>query len=156
RILHLKFEIRNRRLDSEHSRSVQSQISDFEFKVQDSSNFKFLFAGVLDASSMLTPAPRRGMPITINRSHLIGRAKRAQVRLSAVDANFLAVGQYGPLHPHDLLTVGKLIADARDRIAGFDRVLRPAIRLHPIDGGPTDQPLLGPAIGGPNLYGNHR
>jgi hypothetical protein len=35
RILHLKFEIRNRRLDR-----VQFPLSDFEFQMQDSSNFK--------------------------------------------------------------------------------------------------------------------
>jgi len=43
RILHLKFEIRNRRLDGkEHGPDVQFAISDFEFEVQDSSNFKSL------------------------------------------------------------------------------------------------------------------
>jgi hypothetical protein len=43
RILHLKFEIRNRRLDGRSTDRVQFQISDFEFQMQDSSNFKFLF-----------------------------------------------------------------------------------------------------------------
>ena len=39
RILHLKFEIRNRRLDR-----VQFPISDFEFQMQDSSSFKIFVA----------------------------------------------------------------------------------------------------------------
>ena len=42
RFLHLKFEIRNRKLDARAVPDpVQSPISDFEFKVQESSNFKF-------------------------------------------------------------------------------------------------------------------
>jgi hypothetical protein len=39
RILHLKLEIRNLKLDDP---SVQSEISDFEFEMQDSSDFEFV------------------------------------------------------------------------------------------------------------------
>src|SRR5439155_2574613 len=76
--------------------------------------------------------------------------------LAAVEAHLLAVGQHGSFEPDDLLAVGKLIADARDHVAGLDRRLGPAVRFHPIDGGPTDQPLFGPAVIGPDLEGNHR
>jgi hypothetical protein len=41
RILHLKFETRNLRLDSRADCPVQFEISSFEFEMQDSSNFKF-------------------------------------------------------------------------------------------------------------------
>jgi hypothetical protein len=40
RILHLKFEIPSLKLDGAALWPVQSAISDFEFEVQDSSNFK--------------------------------------------------------------------------------------------------------------------
>jgi hypothetical protein len=42
RILHLKFEIRNRRLDRPSTLTVQFQTSDFEFQMQDSSNFQIV------------------------------------------------------------------------------------------------------------------
>jgi hypothetical protein len=41
-ILHLKSEIRDRKLDGLRCRSVQSHISDFGFEMQDLSNFKIL------------------------------------------------------------------------------------------------------------------
>jgi hypothetical protein len=40
RILHLKSEIRNRRLDCGSSQLVQFEVSDFGFEVQDSFNFE--------------------------------------------------------------------------------------------------------------------
>src|SRR5256885_9794747 len=75
--------------------------------------------------------------------------------LAAVEAQFLAVGQYDALEPDDLLAVGELIAGARDHVAALDRRLGPAVRLHPVDGGPTDQPLLHLAVISPNLDGDH-
>src|SRR5438477_12449030 len=71
--------------------------------------------------------------------------------LAAVEAQFLAVGQYGALEPHDLLAVGELIADARDHVARLHRRLGPAVGLHAVDGGPTDHPFLLPALIGRNL-----
>src|SRR6266550_1924454 len=76
--------------------------------------------------------------------------------LLAVEAQFLAVGQYGTLEPDDLLAIGELIADARDHVAGLHCRLGPAVGLHPVDGGATDQPFLLPAVTGLNLKGHHR
>jgi hypothetical protein len=85
-----------------------------------------------------------------------GRSHEQDADLAAVDADFLAVGQHRPLEPDDLLAVGKLITDARDHVARLDRRLGPAVRLHPIGGGPTNQPFLDAAVISPNLEGNHR
>jgi hypothetical protein len=55
RILHLKFEIRNRRLDCRSTGpSVQFPISDFEFEMQDSSNFSNLFLQALVPGDVVT------------------------------------------------------------------------------------------------------
>src|SRR5438094_226356 len=75
---------------------------------------------------------------------------------AGVEAHFLAVGQYGAFEPDDLLAVGELIADARDHVAGLHRRLGPAVGLHPVDGGATDQPFLLQAVTGLNLQGYHR
>jgi hypothetical protein len=50
RILHLKSEIRNIKLDS-----VQFKISDFGFEVQDSSNFTIFLAFSIGSGTILAP-----------------------------------------------------------------------------------------------------
>jgi hypothetical protein len=53
RFLHLKSEIRNRKSDGpEHVTKVRFEFSDFGFEVQESSDFKFLLAGVLDVTML--------------------------------------------------------------------------------------------------------
>src|SRR4051794_24045437 len=81
---------------------------------------------------------------------------REQRMLTSVEPQFLAVGKDDALEPDDLLTVGKLIADARDHIAGFHRRPRPAVGLHAVDGGSPDQPFLRPSVIGLNLKRHHR
>src|SRR6202047_5461467 len=76
--------------------------------------------------------------------------------LFAVEAQFLAVGQYDALKPEDLLAVGKLIADARDHVAGLHHRLGPPVSLHPVDRGATDLPFLRPTVIGLNLKSHHR
>src|SRR5712691_4974331 len=94
----------------------------------------------------------------MNPGHLASVAQRAREgpSLAAVEAQFLAVGQYGALEPDDLLAVGELIADARDHVAGLHCRLGPAVGLHPFEGGATDQPFLLLAVIGLNLKGHHR
>jgi len=56
RFLHIKSEIRKLKSDSgDVLRPIRSAISDFGFDVQESSNIKILFAGVMDGPSMLLP-----------------------------------------------------------------------------------------------------
>src|SRR5262249_7165296 len=76
--------------------------------------------------------------------------------LAAVQAQFLAVGQYDAFEPDDLLTVGELICDARDRGARFPRWFGPAVGLHSVDRGATDQPFLRPSLIALNLESHHR
>src|SRR5687767_13670154 len=57
--------------------------------------------------------------------------------LATVDSDLLAVGHHDPFQPDDLLAVGELIANARDRVAGLDRRLCPSDGFHPVDRGST-------------------
>src|SRR5262245_3548408 len=76
--------------------------------------------------------------------------------LAAVEAQFLAIRQDDALEPDDLLTIGELIAGARDHVAGFHRRLGPPVGLHPVDGGATDLPLLRLSFSVLYLKSHHR
>src|SRR6266581_4389033 len=118
-------------------------------------------AGLRGTSRYLTALPEVDNPAPACSSEspaarTRGRKGKKEAGLAAVHPDLLAVGQHRLLEPDDLLAVGELIADARDHVAGLDRRLGPAVRLHPVDGGTTDQPLLDPAVNGAHLDGNHR
>src|SRR5687767_5798639 len=62
--------------------------------------------------------------------------------LPTVQAHLLTVRQHDTLEPDDLLAVGELISGACDHVSWLDGRLVPAVRFHPVNRGPTDQPLL--------------